>query len=133
TPAARVSGRHAAGRCDGERRGSHTHATNLAERQLPGQCDPRAFPVPARRRRRVPGTVVAPGVVPGEGGGMLSNSSARTTPLAGRSAVAAVLLLSLGLGGCELAEGIFRVGLWAGVILVLLVVALIWLISRLFR
>lgn len=64
---------------------------------------------------------------------MLSNSSARTTPLAGRSAVAAVLLPSLGLGGCELAEGIFQVGLWAGVILVLLVVALIWLISRLFR
>lgn len=43
------------------------------------------------------------------------------------------LLISIGVGGCELVEGIFRVGLWVGVILVLLVVLLVWLISRIFR
>lgn len=64
---------------------------------------------------------------------MVQGSGVRAVPLSGRSGAAIVLLLGLGLGGCELVEGIFRVGLWAGVILVLLVVLLVWLISRLFR
>lgn len=64
---------------------------------------------------------------------MVQDSGVRAAPLAGRPADALVLLLLLGIGGCELVEGIFKVGLWAGVIIVLLVVILIWLISRLFR
>lgn len=64
---------------------------------------------------------------------MVQGSGARATMLSGQPAVAIVLLLALSLGACELVEGIFQVGLWAGVIIVLLVVALVWLISRLFR
>lgn len=64
---------------------------------------------------------------------MVQDSGVRAAPLADRPADALVLLLLLGIGGCELVEGIFKVGLWAGVIIVLLVVILIWLISRLFR
>lgn len=64
---------------------------------------------------------------------MVQDSGVRAAPLAGRPADALVLLLLLGIGGCELVEGIFKVGLWAGVIIVLLLVILIWLISRLFR
>lgn len=64
---------------------------------------------------------------------MVQDSGVRAAPLADRPADALVLLLLLGIGGCELVEGIFKVGLWAGVIIVLLLVILIWLISRLFR
>src|SRR5690606_986208 len=44
-----------------------------------------------------------------------------------------ILAASLGLSGCEMIKGIFKVGLWAGVILVLLIIAVIWLIARMFR
>ncbi len=44
-----------------------------------------------------------------------------------------ILAASLGLSGCEVIKGIFKVGLWAGVILVLLIIAVIWLIARMFR
>ena len=64
---------------------------------------------------------------------MVQGSAVRAVSRSSRSDPAIVLLLALGLGGCELVEGIFRIGLWAGVILVLLVVVLVWLISRLFR
>lgn len=37
----------------------------------------------------------------------------------------ALALLTLTASGCELVEGIFKVGLWAGIILVVLVVALV--------
>jgi hypothetical protein len=52
-----------------------------------------------------------------------------------RRTVAVLLVLagSLALTGCELVEGIFRVGLWAGVILVLVVLLVIWLIVRMIR
>ncbi len=48
---------------------------------------------------------------------------------------AAFLVLpgSIALAGCELVEGIFKVGFWAGVILVALVILAIWLIIRLLR
>ena len=64
---------------------------------------------------------------------MVQGSGVRAVSRSSRAGPAIVLLLALGLGGCELVEGIFRIGLWAGVILVLLVVILVWLISRLFR
>jgi len=64
---------------------------------------------------------------------MVRGSGVRAAALSGPSGAAIVLLLLLGLGGCELVEGIFKVGLWAGVVIVLLVVILVWLISRLFR
>ncbi len=44
-----------------------------------------------------------------------------------------VLLLSLGLAGCEVIEGIFKVGFWLGIIIVILIIALIWFIVRLLR
>lgn len=44
-----------------------------------------------------------------------------------------ILTASLALGGCEVIKGIFKVGLWAGIILVLLIIGVIWLIVRMFR
>jgi len=64
---------------------------------------------------------------------MVRGSDVWAAALPRRAGAALVLLLILALGGCELVKGIFRVGLWAGVVLVLLVVILVWLISRLFR
>jgi len=64
---------------------------------------------------------------------VLRRSGLNVAAPSGRWGAAIGLLLALGLGGCELAKGIFRVGLWAGVVLVLLVVLFIWLVSRLFR
>jgi len=63
---------------------------------------------------------------------MVPESRGRFPALTARSSIL-LLLLPLAVGGCELVEGIFRVGLLAGVIIVLLVVLLVWLISRLFR
>lgn len=40
-------------------------------------------------------------------------------------------VLSLGISGCEIVGGIFRIGFWAGIILVLLVVVAIWGLLRL--
>lgn len=62
---------------------------------------------------------------------MVPEFRGRIPALAARPSL--LLLLALAVGGCDLVEGIFRVGLWVGVIIVLLVVLLIWLISRLFR
>ncbi|HEX7051904.1 MAG TPA: hypothetical protein VF188_16980 [Longimicrobiales bacterium] len=45
---------------------------------------------------------------------------------------ALALLLSL-ITGCELVKGIFKVGFWAGVILIVLIILVIWLLTRLFR
>ncbi|PST84204.1 hypothetical protein C7T94_05625 [Pedobacter yulinensis] len=44
-----------------------------------------------------------------------------------------LLLLLTTLSSCDLVQGIFKAGVWTGVILVVVVVALIiWLISRVF-
>jgi hypothetical protein len=48
--------------------------------------------------------------------------TSRYTPL--------LLMLSL-LGGCEVIGGIFKAGMWSGIIIVIvIVVAIIWLIGR---
>lgn len=47
--------------------------------------------------------------------------------------LALVALLATTLSSCELVEGIFKAGMWTGVILVVVVVALIiWLAAKLF-
>jgi cytosine/uracil/thiamine/allantoin permease len=47
--------------------------------------------------------------------------------------LAILAFLSTTLMGCELVEGIFKAGVWTGVIVVVLVLALIiWLISKVF-
>lgn len=49
------------------------------------------------------------------------------------SALAIVALLATTLSSCELVEGIFKAGVWSGVIIVVVVLALIiWLISKVF-
>lgn len=45
-----------------------------------------------------------------------------------------IVVLALGLSGCELIVDIFQAGVWMGVILVIAVIALIiWGVVRLFR
>ncbi len=44
-----------------------------------------------------------------------------------------VLIASLSLAGCELVMDIAKVGFWAGVIVVLLIVIVIWAIVRMIR
>jgi len=47
--------------------------------------------------------------------------------------LALVALLATTLSSCELVEGIFKAGMWTGVILVIVVIALIiWLAAKLF-
>lgn len=47
--------------------------------------------------------------------------------------LAFIALLSATLSSCEVIEGIFKAGLWAGVIIVIVVLALIiWLVSKIF-
>ncbi len=47
--------------------------------------------------------------------------------------LAFIALLSTTLTSCDLVEGIFKAGLWAGVIIVILVLTLIiWLVSKIF-
>nr|WP_162988699.1 hypothetical protein [Pedobacter schmidteae] len=47
--------------------------------------------------------------------------------------VAIIVILCTTLTSCELVQGIFKAGVWTGVIVVVLVLALIiWLISKLF-
>ena len=47
--------------------------------------------------------------------------------------LALVALLSSTLMSCELVQGIFKAGVWTGIIVVVLVLALvIWLVSRIF-
>jgi cytosine/uracil/thiamine/allantoin permease len=49
------------------------------------------------------------------------------------SALASIALLATTLSSCELIEGIFKAGVWSGVIIVVIVLALIiWLISKVF-
>lgn len=49
------------------------------------------------------------------------------------SALAFVALLATTLSSCELVEGIFKAGVWSGVIIVVIVLALIiWLVSKVF-
>jgi len=46
---------------------------------------------------------------------------------------ALVALLATTLSSCELVEGIFKAGMWTGIILVVIVVAIIiWIASKLF-
>jgi hypothetical protein len=44
-----------------------------------------------------------------------------------------LLVLTLNLTACELVGGIFRVGIWAGVIMVLLILLVVWGIARMFK
>lgn len=45
-----------------------------------------------------------------------------------------LILLAGILSGCEAVEGIFKAGMWSGILLVVLAIGvLIWLASRLFR
>lgn len=47
--------------------------------------------------------------------------------------IAIVALLSTFLSSCAAIEGIFKAGMWSGIIMVVLVVALIiWIVSKLF-
>lgn len=47
--------------------------------------------------------------------------------------LALIALLATTLTSCELVEGIFKAGVWVGVIIVVVVLALIiWLISKIF-
>lgn len=49
------------------------------------------------------------------------------------SMIAILALFTTTLASCELVEGIFKAGVWTGIILVVIVVALIiWLISKVF-
>jgi hypothetical protein len=50
------------------------------------------------------------------------------------SLLALLLVLTVASGGCEIVGGIFRAGLWVGIILVtILVVAVLWLVGKLRR
>lgn len=47
--------------------------------------------------------------------------------------LAIIALLSTTLTSCEIIEGIFKAGLWAGVIIVVVILALIiWLVAKIF-
>lgn len=47
--------------------------------------------------------------------------------------LAIIALFSTTLTSCEIIEGIFKAGLWAGVIIVVVILALIiWLVSKIF-
>jgi hypothetical protein len=49
------------------------------------------------------------------------------------TALLALVIASVALSGCEAIAGIFKAGMWTGVILVVLVVVIvIWIISKLF-
>jgi cytosine/uracil/thiamine/allantoin permease len=49
------------------------------------------------------------------------------------SLIAIIALISTTLSSCELVEGIFKAGVWSGVIIVVIILALIiWLISKVF-
>ena len=50
------------------------------------------------------------------------------------SLLALLVVLSVSSAGCEIVEGIFKAGLWVGVILVtILVVAILWIVGKLRR
>ncbi|QIL42623.1 hypothetical protein G7074_12835 [Pedobacter sp. HDW13] len=47
--------------------------------------------------------------------------------------IALIALLCTTLSSCELVEGIFKAGVWSGIIIVVVVVALlIWILSKVF-
>jgi len=47
--------------------------------------------------------------------------------------LALIILLATTLSSCELVEGIFKAGVWSGIILVVVVIALIiWIAAKLF-
>lgn len=49
------------------------------------------------------------------------------------SLLAIIALVTTTLSSCELVEGIFKAGVWSGVIIVVIILALIiWLISKVF-
>ena len=49
------------------------------------------------------------------------------------SALAMIALVVTTLSSCELVEGIFKAGVWSGVIIVVIILALIiWLVSKVF-
>ena len=49
------------------------------------------------------------------------------------SLIALVALISTTLSSCDLVEGIFKAGVWSGVIIVVVVLGLIiWLVSKVF-
>lgn len=49
------------------------------------------------------------------------------------SSLAFIALLATTLTSCELVEGIFKAGVWSGVIIVVIVLALIiWLVAKVF-
>jgi hypothetical protein len=41
--------------------------------------------------------------------------------------------LTLAFSGCAVVGGVFKVGMWAGVLMILAVVAVIWLVASRFR
>jgi uncharacterized membrane protein YkvI len=48
--------------------------------------------------------------------------------------LALLVVLSVSSAGCEVVEGIFKAGLWVGIILVtILVVAVLWVVGKLRR
>ena len=50
------------------------------------------------------------------------------------SLLALLLVLAVSSAGCEVVEGIFKAGLWVGVILVtLVVVAILWIVGKMRR
>lgn len=47
--------------------------------------------------------------------------------------IALIALLMTTLSGCQLVEGIFKAGVWSGIIVVVVILALIiWLVSKIF-
>ena len=53
--------------------------------------------------------------------------------MTGRIARTLPLIVLLGLGGCELVGDVLAVGFWAGVVLMVIVLGLIWILVRAFR
>lgn len=46
--------------------------------------------------------------------------------------VVPLLALTVLLSGCDLVKGILKFGFWSGVIIVLVIIAIIWFVARLF-
>jgi hypothetical protein len=66
---------------------------------------------------------------PQPGDGDVMNITRTNAPL-----VLLLLVLALTSAGCELIEGVFKAGLWVGVILVLIVVGLVvWILGKMRR
>jgi cytosine/uracil/thiamine/allantoin permease len=61
------------------------------------------------------------------------NSTLKQLNMKKYSFLAIIALISTTLSSCELVEGIFKAGVWSGVIIVVIILALIiWLISKVF-